>query len=135
MSDKNPPKRQIEKPWVVYYFTFPLIVKIVQDTKEGLDVMDSENVEYLPLIYLGHKNLVRFDTPSKAIEYSCKTYGFSKEKIIKEFLEFPSEKKSLQRLVAQSRSKCIKRKSKKSKQLEKLERVEDFGFPDDLDYA
>ena len=102
MSNKNTTQKPIEKPWAVYYQSCPLIVKIVQDTREGIDILNSETVEYFPLVFLSHKNLIRFNQPNEAIEYFCKFYGFSREKVIQGFLEnFPSKKNNLQKLLAQ----------------------------------
>lgn len=96
---------QIKKHWAIYHLV-PSIVKIVRDTKSGLDVKNSENQSYPPM-FLSHNNIERFDTSSDAIEYFCKHYWYPKEKIVQTILEkFPSEKTNLERFIAQAPSKC-----------------------------
>lgn len=61
----------------------PLIIKIIRDTKEGLFVEDSESQKY-PLMFLSQDNIQRFDTYD-AIEYFCKHYWHSQQKMIQIF--------------------------------------------------
>ena len=102
----NEIKKQIEKPWAVYTL-IPSIVKIIREEQDSLIVRDSESQSYLPML-LSHNNSVkRFDTSYDAIEYFCKHYWHSKQKMIQTFLiSFPSERNNIEKLLAQSKPKC-----------------------------
>ncbi|VVB83508.1 Uncharacterised protein [uncultured archaeon] len=103
-------KTQIENPWGVYgwFLGSGDIGKIVEDSKCSCYIQYCEGQRY-PAECWDSEWVHKFDNPLKAIEYFLlhNHDGFSKEQVIEHFLrDFPSEKKTLKRLLEQSPPKC-----------------------------
>ncbi len=99
----------IEKPWAVYGWDMGAygIGRIVQEKICSLGIIYSEKIG-APIQTWVEAQVHRFDNPVKAIAYflvhKMKYFdlGYTKEKVINEFLEnFPSEKSNLERLLVQ----------------------------------
>jgi hypothetical protein len=103
---ENP--KQIDKSWAVYHFIGSTgIGKIKDEDALNCDIALKEDPCY-PIISWSKTAIKRFDLPLEAIEYSLtRNLGSSKQKLIEKFLDdFPSEKTSLEKLLAQSKPKC-----------------------------
>ncbi len=144
MSEKT--QKSIEKPWAVYSYIWPMgIGRVESQAWKSVYIRYSEG-QLFPLQLWDPHYVTRFDNHTQAIDYFfSRNRDYSKRYLTqKVFEDFPKaiRKESLQQIHdilinylqqnphSQSQPKCTKRKSKKLKQLEK---IEDIGFPDGYD--
>ena len=102
--------KEIKKPWAV--FGIPCdFGKIVEDSKNSCYIQYCEGQMYPPACW-DSKWVKKFDNPLEAINYFLnhnldQDYYDSREKVIGKFLfDFPSERKTLKKLLVQSELKC-----------------------------
>jgi hypothetical protein len=109
MTKQN--SKKIEKPWAVYgwYLGSWGIGKVVEEKHSNCcEIQYCEGQMYPPELW-DSKWVNRFQNPLESINYflehnSNKDHYYKKEIIIQEFLShFPSEKKNLKKLLAQSK--------------------------------
>ncbi len=108
MTKQN--SKEIEKPWAVFGRFFDNFGKIVEDSKNSCYIQYCEGQMYPPELWDSNR-VKKFDNPLESINYFFEHNSDyeNKKKVIEIFLRnFPSERKNLKKLLAQSQPKCTR---------------------------